>query len=472
MAIAESDKKQSIIRIPPAIKVFFASTRLAFYLILSLAGLSLIAVLLPQVPPDLVSGSPEFADWLRQAAYPVTGAWTGVLAYLQIFDVVHSIWFAATGVMLILNILFCTTRRWPRVLKSIRNEAELRDDDYYAGLPVRTELKVPGLSPGDVLPGTISVLKRHHYQVTTVRTEAVINVRAVKNRLSPLGTTLSHLSLILLVMGFMVGSIWGFENAAFIVSEGDNRDVGYGTGLSLFLDSFTAEYWENGSPKDYRSVVSVYRDGQAVKRATIRVNGPLFYDGVSFYQSFFGNSAVMVVKNGTGKEIYRGSVALAEMVTTGGIPRPLGSLKLPGNDLNVYFIAPATTVSDPVLKAGQMGIEVYRGDAVGPAASGLLERGMPLELAGLEYTFVSPGQFSGFIVKRDPGTWLVWLASALFILGISLVFYIPRREVLVLVKGGPEGSLLTLGASANRLNSPGAILTLVREIKGSLTNQN
>jgi cytochrome c biogenesis protein len=129
-------------------------------------------------------------------------------------------------------------------------------------------------------------------------------------------------------------------------------------------------------------------------------------------------------------------------------------------------------VSDPVLKAGQMGIEVYRGDAVGPAASGLLERGMPLELAGLEYTFVSPGQFSGFIVKRDPGTWLVWLASALFILGISLVFYIPRREVLVLVKGGPEGSLLTLGASANRLNSPGAILTLVREIKGSLTNQN
>jgi cytochrome c biogenesis protein len=314
-------------------------------------------------------------------------------------------------------------------------------------------------------------LKRHNYHVATDDSEGTIHLTAVKNRLSPLGTTFSHLSIIILILGFIIGSVWGFENPAFIVSEGDKRDVGFGTNLSLLLISFADEYWETGAPKDFRSEVVVYRDGLEVKRGIIRVNEPLGYDGVSFYQSFYGPSAELAVKNEDGKEVYRGNLPLAEIVEINGVTRPIGGVTIPGTELHAYIIGPVSALVDPDLKTGQAGIEIYVGNATEPVATDILEQGKPVNLAGLEFTYLSRNQFSGFIVKRDPGTWLIWLASALFLLGIFLVFYFPRREVHAFIKAGTGGSILTLGASSTRLNTSPEIQSILHEIKRSLTSK-
>ena len=66
------------------------------------------------------------------------------------------------------------------------------------------------------------------------------------------------------------------------------KDIGYGTGLRLELKSFTDEYWNDGTPKDYRSEINLLVNDQYVINGTVRVNHPLVYKGMRIHQSFFG----------------------------------------------------------------------------------------------------------------------------------------------------------------------------------------
>jgi cytochrome c biogenesis protein len=54
----------------------------------------------------------------------------------------------------------------------------------------------------------------------------------------------------------------GFQDESLIVVEGAAANIGHGTGLSVYLLSFIDEYWEDGTPKDYRSSVGLYKTAQ------------------------------------------------------------------------------------------------------------------------------------------------------------------------------------------------------------------
>ncbi len=123
----------------------------------------------------------------------------------------------------------------------------------------------------------------------------------------------------------------GFVITSFIVPEGSVREVGYGTNLSLRLNSFVDEYYPDGVPKDYRSQVVLYEGGREVKQDTIQVNHPMSYAGIRFYQSFFGPAAKIQVKSASGEVIYGDSVALSEDIDSMNLQRPAGSLDLPEN---------------------------------------------------------------------------------------------------------------------------------------------
>lgn len=139
--------------------------RLAFFLIIVFTVLFFAGSLLPQVPARIAAGSTEYASWLQQAAYPITGAWTGVLAMLQLFDVFHSIWFTGAGILLILNILICTWNRLRFTLKTIGRKPAARDDSFYASLPVREVFESNGAPSERVLSSVTAVLKKRHYHV-------------------------------------------------------------------------------------------------------------------------------------------------------------------------------------------------------------------------------------------------------------------------------------------------------------------
>lgn len=58
-----------------------------------------------------------------------------------------------------------------------------------------------------------------------------------------------------------------------------------------------------------------------------------------------------------------------------------------------------------------------------------LRPGEPVVVGGYEYTFEGPREYTGVLVKRDPGSWLIWAATALLIGGLAVTFYVPRRRL-------------------------------------------
>jgi cytochrome c biogenesis protein len=69
----------------------------------------------------------------------------------------------------------------------------------------------------------------------------------------------------------------------------------------------------------------------------------------------------------------------------------------------------------------------------------VLSQGTPKTVAGLSYTFVRERRFTGLIVARDPGVWLVWTGSALLVGGIFWVFFFPHRRIWLSVRPTDDG---------------------------------
>jgi cytochrome c biogenesis protein len=58
-----------------------------------------------------------------------------------------------------------------------------------------------------------------------------------------------------------------------------------------------------------------------------------------------------------------------------------------------------------------------------------LAEGEPVVYDGREYTFLGTREFAGISVKRDPGAWFIWSATAMLLIGLAITFYVPRRRL-------------------------------------------
>jgi cytochrome c biogenesis protein len=73
-----------------------------------------------------------------------------------------------------------------------------------------------------------------------------------------------------------------------------------------------------------------------------------------------------------------------------------------------------------------------------------LAPGQPVVLDGRQYTFKGTREFSGITVRRDPGSTFIWVATGVFLLGLVLTFYTPRRRLWGKITAG-QASFRGLG---------------------------
>jgi cytochrome c biogenesis protein len=429
---------------------FFTSVRLAVILILILTTLILIGTLLVQVPPDVKQDPSQYGWWLDNVARSKVGILARPLAFLGFFDVYHSLWFLGAGSLLIINITVCSINRWKEIRSAVFSRRIRLADRFYETGGNQARFGDLSLEPQEAAAVFSTTLRERGYRVRQENNPDAVYLAADKNRFFRLGTYLNHLSIILLIVGFLLGSYLGFRNRAFMVPEGSIREVGYGTNLSLKLEYFVDEYWPEGPPKDYRSEVVLYENGVEVKRGTIRVNHPLSYKGVRFYQSFFGPAAVMEVRDREGEVVFKDGVPLGWVTGKEPFQRPTGMFNIPGSNLLVYVVGPSSGYFDPLIKAGQVRIEIYRGGTEVPIFIKNLDHGVPADFGDYTITFLRERQFSGFQVSRDPGNPLIWTASTLFVLGVAMVFYFPHRQVWALARRNRGRTELLLRTTSTR----------------------
>jgi cytochrome c biogenesis protein len=426
---------------------FFTSIRLTLVLIVIIISLSLVGIFLIQAPPPISPGSPEYTRWLENVVRPDFGIWTYTLAFFGLFHIFRSPLFPGAGILLMFNILCCIINRW-RAIKSTFHRSNIpANPDYYQNAPLIYQTLS---STATAVSSVTSILMRYHYNVRTKKSGSSTYISADKYRYSPAGTVISHLSLILLFIGLLLGNFLGFHNDNLVVSEGTVQEVGYNTGLSLRLLSFTTDYWDGGIPRDYRSEVIIYKDGQQITSDIIRVNHPLTYSGVHFYQSFYGPAVKIKVQTTDTIEISNNTVALVGTMQAEPFQRPIGKLILQGTGFTAYLIAPAINTFDPILAENQLGIELYQGESNVPLSWAILDKGVSQDINDMEFTYLENKSFSGFTVKSDPGIWLIWLAFGLFFAGIVMVLFLPLQQTRVMIQPDDEGVTIYVRYSGKR----------------------
>ncbi|MBI2324507.1 MAG: cytochrome c biogenesis protein ResB [Chloroflexi bacterium] len=418
------------------------SVRTALVLILLLTAVTFAGTMVIQLPANIPLGSTDHVQWLEKVR-PRFGMWTDLLAMAGLFTVFRAWWYQLLVVALLLSVGACSIHRWHVITREV----------FHPHVRVAPALfDRPGTDAADLAldqrtaaDALRRVLAGRGHRVIAEEREGRIHVYADRHRYARFGSLIGHVSLVLLLATAALGSRVGWSDDGFVVPEGSTRELAL-DGLSVQVTSFAAEYYPTGQPKDFRSDLVILSNGQEVSRKTIRVNDPLDHNGIRFYQSFFGPAAYLRVTDAAGRVVFEDGVALAWRAEG---ERPVGSVRLPEQDVTAYVIAPsAGGKGDALISPGEMRLEIYRGRSETPVRMETVAQGEDLWAAGLTFTFVREKQFTGLRVARDPTVPLIWLGSSLLVIGVTAVLCFPTRRLWALVRPSATGSrvaILTVG---------------------------
>lgn len=420
---------------------FFCSVRAAVYEIVFLALLVLIGTLKGSVIPAQL---PRYVPALE----PLVRRWYA-------FDVFHSLVFSLTLVLLAVAVVICTINRVPGIWASIARPIVRTTRQFFTSAEPAVALCVAE-PPGTVADELAGILGRQRYRVLTEGHGQEIHVYADKHRYGKLGTFPFHLALVLVLIGGIVGSEFGFREQAFAIPEGSVRDVGRGTGLRVGLDRFVDTYSEIGAPTEYRSDVVLYDGERVARRRSLTVNHPLTYRNVTFYQASFGPAALLQVTDPSGAVVYEDSVSFT-YVSKANPDAPAGLLELPAHGVRLELFFPNVKldampeIGATKLQPGQLyaqARDLRTNEQLGAGA--VIDQGDSATLGGLDLRFVRERRFTVLQVASNPGIPILFAASLLLVLGLIVTFALPHRRIRALVSATDAGTQVLLAPLARR----------------------
>jgi cytochrome c biogenesis protein len=421
---------------------YFCSVRAAVAEIAFLALLVLIGTLRgSEVPAWLADGIP--------ALQPVVDRWYA-------WDVFRSPLFAGILALLSIAIAVCTINRVPGIWQTI-SEPRVRTSAGYLER-AETSARFTTTLPAEGLAASYGeVLKGKRYRVMTEEVGTETHIYADKNRYGKMGTFPFHLALILLLVGGIVGAHYGFREPEFVIPEGQTREVGNGTDLSVELVQFQDSYTPMGIAEQYEADIVVYDGNDEVRRETISPNHPVSYRSTTFYQSGFGYGAQMRVTDATGNEVYNGAVDVGLFNFAGNPDAPAGFVEIPGAGATMTIVAPDTLPMNAPeldtlqLKNGQMYVLVQpTGGTAAQRQAIVVDQGQPVQVGGLTVEFQREVRWANLQVAYNPGIPIFIIAAVLLVGGLVVTFYFPLRRVRAMVTQGPNGTVLLAVPLAKR----------------------
>ncbi len=442
-----------------------SSMRVAMVIMLVLAALAAVGAILMQMPRDVVGDAVREQMWV-ESVRPRYGGWTDVLSALGLFNVFNSWLFRALVASLTISLIACSIHRIPGVIHTALHPRVDVGPAFFEHAP-QHEAIVVRRSAAATLEVVETALRARRYRTLTAD-DGTIHIYADRYRWAPFAGLVGHLSLVVIMLGAIVGGMFGYRNPEFMIAEGETLPVGATPGVTLQLLDFTDKYdTTTGAPIDYASTVVVYKDGQEVDRHVIRVNDPLRFEGVTYYQAFFGASATLTVKDSTGKVV----------VASSGVPlafrdendAAFGTIAIPGTGYTAEVTA-TTGGADPNIKPGQVKFGIYTTGASQFNDVKVIEQGAPTQVGDLTVTFEREAQFAGLNVARDPGVGLVWGGSALLFFGFLIRFTLQHKRIWGrIIARGDSGAVIGLATlTAKDVTAGTEFEHLVNDIRAAL----
>jgi cytochrome c biogenesis protein len=469
------------------------SMRTALVLLLLLALGAVPGSVIPQRGVDALKTS----QW--QQAHPHL---TPIYDKLGLFGVYHSAWFAAIYLLLMVSLVGCIVPRlfvyW-RGFRALpptapRNLTRLPDHSSYT----------TDEEPDVVLERAARSLTRRH-RISTSWAEGGRPgddgwVAAERGHLREAGNLLFHLSVLVVLVGFGIGSLFGYKGGVILVvgngftntlSQYDDFDPGELFNpdkmepFSFTVHDFQVDWLDSGprqgmargfkAPLTYRTT-----RGGTPHDYTLEVNHPLTIGGTQVFLIGHGYAPVITVRDGLGHKVYSGpTIFLPESSTFesfGVVKAPdaqpqgigLEGLFYPtfaligGNPVNVMGQLKNPTIS-MLAYVGDLGMDngtpqsVYELDKADarllkkPDGSMFrvdLQVGQTVQLpdgAG-SVTFRGVKHWTRLQISRTPDVWLTLLGVVLALVGLLGSLFIRPRRVWVRARRENGATLVEVAA--------------------------
>jgi cytochrome c biogenesis protein len=432
---------------------FFSSTKLALFCFFSLAIASIIGTLIPQKEQAAVyiqKYGPKTAELFR---------------ILDIPDMYNSWWFIALLSLFSINLIICSLDRFPNVWKMITmDNLVIKVDRLGKMLPRNSFASNKPL--GEVVPLVEQTMNEAGWKPAKADREGGTLLFSQKTPWVRSGVYVVHVSILVIFVGAIIGSLFGLKGSIMIPEQSVSNyfyEFGSGkrlpTGFDLRVDGFYLSYYDNGSPKEYRSDLVVLDNGQEVLKKSIVVNDPLSYNGFTFYQSSYEARQEYMISIQNQNNGFRKTF-----------------IALPGKEIK-WQEAGVTFGIVNLLQPDRWGryrLKIWFSDGKGEPSSFWLDKEtvVSVERPNNVYTFESKQRFAtGLQVAKDPGVWPVYIGCTMMLLGLIVAFFLSHKRIWVYISE-EEGrtSVLVAGTSnKNKVSFENKFDTLVEKLEENET---
>ena len=433
---------------------FFISIRLTIFLLLILSVVCVIGTVVPQndSPANYARlYSPSTYNCIKKAGFD---------------DAYHAWWFLFLLSSCTVNLVACSINRVPAVFKRLTQTKTILDDDAEKTIQFVKKFTFKNQSP-EKEKKLEEAIGQFLKKPTRIQSSGANHFFAEKGRISHLAFYMTHLGMITIIIGAILG-ILGFQGYMQLF-EGETSDTVYirkpqsakKMDFALRCDKFEVTFYEKTRmPKDYKSTLTVIEDGKEVLTKIIEVNDPLIYKGIFFYQSSYGTGPgnrsqvhlrVSEISSGKSGEY---DAAIGQTFTIGGTKDRVRVNKLVPDfaiDQQGQVFSRSDQIKNPAVNLTVIP-EKTEPYSFWVFANYPDFHKKPDKLYTISFVNVHPSYYTGLQVTRDPGVWTVWIGCILLTLGTYMAFFTNHRRIWLKIeeKDGSSHAVLAGSSSKNK----------------------
>lgn len=292
-----------------------------------LAGLA--GTILPQLPAPMRDNPAARSAWLelRRESY---GPFTGPLDAAGLFDVFHAPWFTALWALIIVAVTVCTVSRFRPTWRNVARPPRAVPDSYFEHARHRLGTDAPTTADQ-----VADALRRRHYHVEEARRDGnTVYLFADRFAWAQYGTFVSHLALLMLLVGALLTMLLGFNRPLVFVEAAPAAPVfqaaGPGQIFVRVIDAFRGVD-DRGNIIDFHTDIEVRRGDQNVS-CRVTVNSPCGAFGYRVHQAaFVDDIARLRILDPGGRVLFAGTLDFEGRATAVPALRVTG----PGGDVLV-----------------------------------------------------------------------------------------------------------------------------------------
>lgn len=458
--MVKEDKDNILTKVINVVWKFFSSVTLTITL--------LILLVIGSIPGTIIEqGSAQKNLVLMAKIFGPDNAYQAldVIMKIGLVDAYHSWWFILLLLMFTANITICTLDRFPKTWRMIHMPQAPLNDAILSSACSKTEIRIKG-GVQKAREMVSKALSGHGYNLSEKRVDNALHLFSQKGKYSRLGVYITHISIILIVIGAIIGAAFGFKgylelpegqvSDAFILRDQRTRKP---LGFLIRCNRFYVDYYgASDMPKEYVSDLSIIKDGREVMRKSITVNDPLSFEGITFYQSSYG-----FIPEAEGR-IFLSVRAKGDTEAKELSPGVGDSFQIPGTDMAVKILQfnPAFaidrstgrvfTYSEQMVNPA-IAVEISRGKS--PLYSGWIlkrhpETGNLPEGHVINFHDYWGSQYTGLQVAKDPGVWIIYISCIIMSIGLTMAFFTYHKKIWARLVEEKGHVIVTFAGSVNK----------------------